>query len=66
MDVDGPPCAPDKKTHKVVSNESSEIIRDLNACFNDFAKNPDLDLYPEAGCGCESSRSAARSNPPLS
>ena len=32
-----------------MSNESSEIIRDLNAGFNDFAKNPDLDLYPEAG-----------------
>ena len=38
----------DKKTHRIVSNESSEIIRDLNSRFNDFAKNPKLDLYPES------------------
>jgi putative glutathione S-transferase len=37
----------DKKLHTVVSNESSEIIRMLNSEFNDFAKYPDLDLYPE-------------------
>lgn len=38
----------DKKTSKIVNNESSEIIRIFNAEFNDLAKNPDLDLYPEA------------------
>lgn len=38
----------DKKTSKVVNNESSEIIRIFNAEFNDLAKNPNLDLYPEA------------------
>jgi putative glutathione S-transferase len=38
----------DKKTNKIVNNESSEIIRQLNTEFNRFAKNPELDLYPEA------------------
>ena len=38
----------DKKTNKIVNNESSEIIRMLNSEFNGIAKNPDLDLYPEA------------------
>jgi glutathionyl-hydroquinone reductase len=37
----------DKTQNTIVSNESSEIIRMLNSEFNDFAKNPDLDLYPE-------------------
>lgn len=37
----------DKKLNTIVSNESSEIIRMLNSEFNEFAKNPDLDLYPE-------------------
>lgn len=36
----------DKKLNTVVSNESSEIIRMFNYEFNDFAKNPELDLYP--------------------
>ncbi len=36
----------DKKLETIVSNESSEIIRVLNSEFNEFAKNPDLDLYP--------------------
>ena len=38
----------DTKTNRPVSNESSEIIRMLNSEFNEFATNPDLDLYPEA------------------
>lgn len=37
----------DKKKNTIVSNESSEIIRMFNDEFNDFATNPDLDLYPE-------------------
>lgn len=36
----------DKKTHKIVNNESSEIIRIFNTAFNDIGAN-DLDLYPE-------------------
>jgi putative glutathione S-transferase len=42
------PVLYDKKLNTIVSNESSEIIRMLNSEFNEFAKNPDLDLYPEA------------------
>ena len=38
----------DKKLNTIVSNESSEIIRMLNSEFNEFANNPDLDLYPES------------------
>ena len=38
----------DKKLDTIVSNESSEIIRMLNSEFNEFAKNPDLDLCAEA------------------
>jgi putative glutathione S-transferase len=37
----------DKKNKTIVSNESADIIRMLNSEFNTFAKNPDLDLYPE-------------------
>eukprot|EP01120_Amphizonella_sp_Union-15-10_P010767 TRINITY_DN442_c0_g1_i1.p1 TRINITY_DN442_c0_g1~~TRINITY_DN442_c0_g1_i1.p1 ORF type:complete len:321 (-),score=51.76 TRINITY_DN442_c0_g1_i1:34-996(-) len=37
----------DKKQKKIVNNESSEIIRMLNSEFNKYAKNPELDLYPE-------------------
>lgn len=36
----------DNKLKTIVSNESSEIMRMFNSEFNDFAKNPDLDLYP--------------------
>nr|AZL94637.1 omega-class glutathione transferase [Nephromyces sp. MMRI] len=35
-----------KKTQKIVSNESSEIIRMLNDEFNDFSKCPQVDLFP--------------------
>ena len=38
----------DKKTGTIVNNESSEIIRILNSEFNDLAKNPSLDLYPQS------------------
>lgn len=42
------PILYDKKTKTIVNNESSEIIRMLNAEFNDFSSAPELDLYPEA------------------
>lgn len=41
------PVLYDKKTGKIVNNESAEILRIINSEFNDFAKNKDLDLYPE-------------------
>ncbi len=37
----------DTKTGRAVNNESSEIIRMLNSEFNEFAENPELDLYRE-------------------
>jgi putative glutathione S-transferase len=37
----------DRETNRAVNNESSEIIRMLNSEFDEFAGNPDLDLYPE-------------------
>ena len=50
-DFDGLVTVPvlwDKKTQTIVNNESSEIIRMFNSAFNAYAKNPQLDLYPEA------------------
>ena len=38
----------DEHTNTVVNNESAEIIEILNAQFNQYAKHPDLELYPEA------------------
>ncbi len=38
----------DKKTQKIVNNESAEIIRILNSAFNELAEHPELDLYPKA------------------
>lgn len=37
----------DKETQTIVNNESAEIIVILNAQFNQFAKHPELDLYPQ-------------------
>lgn len=37
----------DTKNQKIVNNESAEIIRMLNSEFNDFAKYPDINIYPE-------------------
>jgi len=41
------PILYDRVEKKIVSNESSEIIRDLNERFQPLAKNDKLDLYPE-------------------
>jgi glutathionyl-hydroquinone reductase len=49
-DTDGKYTVPilwDKKTNTIVSNESADIIKMLNSEFNEFAKNPDLELNPE-------------------
>eukprot|EP00743_Colponemidia_sp_Colp-15_P006456 GILK01006948.1.p1 GENE.GILK01006948.1~~GILK01006948.1.p1 ORF type:complete len:343 (+),score=26.36 GILK01006948.1:54-1031(+) len=37
----------DKTLKTIVNNESSEIIRMLSSEFNEFAKNPSLEIYPE-------------------
>jgi hypothetical protein len=37
----------DKKEGVIVNNESSDILHMFNASFNNIAKNPGLDLYPE-------------------
>ncbi|HIK36512.1 MAG: glutathione S-transferase C-terminal domain-containing protein [Geminocystis sp.] len=36
----------DTKSKRIVNNESGEIIVYLNSQFNQWAKNPQLDLYP--------------------
>ncbi len=37
----------DKQTNTIVNNESAEIIVMLNSQLNQFASNPQLNLYPE-------------------
>ncbi|MEB3339648.1 glutathione S-transferase family protein [Okeania sp.] len=37
----------DEQTKTIVNNESADIIVILNSEFNQFAKNPDIDLYPK-------------------
>jgi len=37
----------DGKLKTIVNNESSVLIRELNSSFNNIAKNPGMDLYPE-------------------
>ncbi len=41
------PALWDQQTQAIVNNESAEIIVMLNCEFNEFAKNPTLNLYPE-------------------
>ena len=38
----------DNQTNTIVNNESAEIIVMLNSEFNQFARFPDFDLYPES------------------
>jgi glutathionyl-hydroquinone reductase len=41
------PVLLDKRTRKMVSNESSDILRMFNREFNEFSSKPELDLCPE-------------------
>lgn len=41
------PLLYDKKEKRIVSNESTEILKMLNFEFNEFSKYPDLDMYPK-------------------
>jgi putative glutathione S-transferase len=38
----------DTKSERIVNNESADIVVMLNSAFDDFATNPQLDLYPAA------------------
>jgi glutathionyl-hydroquinone reductase len=38
----------DNQTYSIVNNESAEIIEILNSEFNEYATEPELDLYPIA------------------
>jgi putative glutathione S-transferase len=49
-DFDGRVTVPllwDRRENVAVNNESSEVIRMLNSAFNQWAADPELDLYPE-------------------
>jgi putative glutathione S-transferase len=37
----------DRKTGEIVNNESLDIMKMLNSNWNDLAKNPQLNLYPD-------------------
>ncbi|MCW2950589.1 MAG: uncharacterized protein JWN41_1602, partial [Thermoleophilia bacterium] len=37
----------DTRTHRIVNNESSEVIRMLNSAFDAYAEHPEVDFYPE-------------------
>ena len=37
----------DRKSETIINNESSEIIRIQNSEFDDVARHPEIDLYPE-------------------
>ncbi|CAL5229131.1 g12399 [Coccomyxa viridis] len=37
----------DKQTKSIVNNESADIVRMFNEAFNEHAKNPEVDIYPE-------------------
>lgn len=41
------PVLLDRESGRIVSNESSDIIRMFNSRFNEWAEHPELDLYPE-------------------
>lgn len=41
------PVLYDKKENKIVSNESMDILRVLNSTFNNLAKNPGVNLFPD-------------------
>ena len=38
----------DKELGRVVNNESGDVVRMLNSAFDEWAKRPEVDLYPEA------------------
>lgn len=42
------PLLVDMKTKKAVNNESSEITKMLDSVFNEFAKHPEVTMFPEA------------------
>jgi len=49
-DTDGKYSVPilwDKKNKTIVNNESADIVQFFNSAFDEFAKYPDVDLYPE-------------------
>ena len=37
----------DRETDRIVSNESADVIVMLNEAWDEWARNPDLDLYPQ-------------------